>query len=265
MAGRVDYQERKAARIERLWERAGDVRTEGRGRISRAQRVSSFIPMGQPILVGHHSEKRHRRDLAKIDTDFSKGFEALKTADALERRADNAEANRMISSDDPEAGEKIEAKIARLQRDVESMKLANKLIRAAKGNREKAIAALIAAGFPPTNAETLLTPNSFGDLGFPSFKLTNTGAEIRRLQKRVKALEHIETLAAQPDEQIGDVTLREENNRTQLLFPGKPAAELRESLKSHGFRWAPSTGAWQRISSLQARKHAKLIAERYVP
>ena len=31
-----------------------------------------MIPLGQPILVGHHSEKRHRRDLKRIDEHFAK-------------------------------------------------------------------------------------------------------------------------------------------------------------------------------------------------
>ncbi len=37
-----------------------------------------------------------------------------------------------------------------------------------------------------------------------------------------------------------------EANRVQLLFPGKPAADIRDVLKRNGFRWAPSEGAWQR-------------------
>jgi hypothetical protein len=41
------------------------------------------IPFGQPILVGHHSEKRHRRDLARIDSGMSKGFEEGRKADRL--------------------------------------------------------------------------------------------------------------------------------------------------------------------------------------
>ena len=31
-----------------------------------------------------------------------------------------------------------------------------------------------------------------------------------------------------------------------FFFDGKPNEETRSLLKSHGFRWAPSVGAWQR-------------------
>lgn len=36
------------------------------------------------------------------------------------------------------------------------------------------------------------------------------------------------------------------DNRLQIFFEEKPDEETRSSLKSNGFRWAPSAGAWQR-------------------
>lgn len=44
------------------------------------------------------------------------------------------------------------------------------------------------------------------------------------------------------------VLLREsvDLNRLQLVFPGKPDDATRALLRSHGFRWEPSAGAWQR-------------------
>ncbi len=37
-----------------------------------------------------------------------------------------------------------------------------------------------------------------------------------------------------------------EADRVQIFFNGKPAPEVIKSLKTHGFKWAPSVKAWQR-------------------
>lgn len=38
-----------------------------------------------------------------------------------------------------------------------------------------------------------------------------------------------------------------EQGRLQVFFDGKPEVDARQQLKEHGFRWAPSVGAWQRL------------------
>mgnify|MGYP000567974511 CR=1 FL=1 len=40
--------------------------------------------------------------------------------------------------------------------------------------------------------------------------------------------------------------INEGENRLQLFFEEKPSEEQRRELKSNGFKWAPSQGAWQR-------------------
>ena len=45
----------------------------------------------------------------------------------------------------------------------------------------------------------------------------------------------------------GHVEANREQGRLQVFFDGKPEADARQQLKEHGFRWAPSVGAWQRL------------------
>lgn len=47
---------------------------------------------------------------------------------------------------------------------------------------------------------------------------------------------------------IGDVGVlhNAEENRLQLFYPGKPAPETIQKLKSRGFKWSPRNKAWQR-------------------
>lgn len=47
--------------------------------------------------------------------------------------------------------------------------------------------------------------------------------------------------------------------RIQFIFDGKPDAEVRTILKSNGFRWAPSQGAWQRQLTANGKRAAKEV------
>lgn len=49
--------------------------------------------------------------------------------------------------------------------------------------------------------------------------------------------------------------------RYQITFPGKPDAETRNYLKSHGFRWAPSSGTWQCFNTANGERSMKAAAE----
>jgi hypothetical protein len=44
----------------------------------------------------------------------------------------------------------------------------------------------------------------------------------------------------------GNAVTNTELNRLQLLFDEKPEESQRKALKSNGFNWSPSEGAWQR-------------------
>lgn len=46
------------------------------------------IPFGQPILVGHHSERRHRRTIEKADNAMRKSIEESDKAEAYSQRAE---------------------------------------------------------------------------------------------------------------------------------------------------------------------------------
>ncbi len=46
-----------------------------------------------------------------------------------------------------------------------------------------------------------------------------------------------------------------------VIFDGKPDSDVRDKLKSRGFRWAPSVGAWQRQRTVNAMWAAKSIVE----
>lgn len=61
------------------------------------------------------------------------------------------------------------------------------------------------------------------------------------------------------------VLVTDENGRPKkvwatVFFPTKPDEAVRGRLKSHGFRWAPSIGAWQAYRNVRALAFAKEAA-----
>lgn len=260
MIGRADYEERKEARIERMRNRAAAKAAEATQASQGAMQILGCIPPGQPILVGHHSERRHRRDLARVDANFRRASEAEKEAQDLARRADAAEDNGAISSDDPKALDKLRAKLAHIESNRAKAVIINKTIRGAKGDAAKAVAALQALGYSPEDSANLLKPDFCGRIGIPDYALTNWSAEARRIKARIATLEARSVSEPKPDEQIGDVKIIESDNRVQIIFPGKPDEAVRAKLKSNGFRWSPMAGAWQRMPSAWAWHVAREIA-----
>jgi hypothetical protein len=223
--------------------------------------VVSHSAHGFPILVGHHSQRRHERDLARIQRSFSKSVELSKDATTLERRANAAERNAAVSSDDPDAVAKLREKLARVNADRERMRAANAAIRAGG----EVIAALGALGFSEPRARQLLERDFAGRVGFPDYALRNAAAEAARVERRIRELEDRATTTTAADVVVvGDARIFEAENRVRVTFPGVPSEAVRRALKSAGFRWAPSVGAWQRHASNGAWYAAKEVLQRHL-
>lgn len=263
-----DYEQKKADRIDRMRDRADKAAATASRRLGAERSILGHIPMGQPVLVGHHSEKRHRRDLARADAHRRAGYGAQGKAANLRARADAAESSTAVSSDDPEAVTKLKEKIDAKEKFRDECKRVNALIRAAKTKAKKAglpwepiaIDSIVETmGYKRASAKGACAPDYGGRHGIPSYVLTNCGAEIRRLKKRLASLSASAARDGR-EEQIGAVRLVEEENRVRLFFPDKPTDDIRTQLKSHGFRWARSIQAWQRHASNGAWHHARRIA-----
>lgn len=99
-----------------------------------ADRIASAIPFGQPILVGHHSEGRHRRDVARIEGGMRRGIENQRAAEDHASKADSIRAAlaQSIYDDDPDAIERLRAKLEGLEADRAAINAYNKAHRAGK-------------------------------------------------------------------------------------------------------------------------------------
>ncbi len=178
-----------------------------------------------------------------------------------------------ISSDDPDAIEKLKARVTELETSQENMKAANRLIRkyqkrgvnlgSTGPDTDAYLAEMadIADHFDEIVARRLIDPGQRLQPGFPSYSLQNNNAKIKRLRDRIKQLEQAVEQETKTHVFAGlcEVVENVEANRLQFLFEGKPDAATRQVLKDHAFRWAPSQDAWQRQLTNAARHSANLV------
>lgn len=251
-----NFHQLKENRIEHAENMASKKEAESTQLYLRSKEMASVIPMGQPILVGHHSERGDRNYRDKIHNTMGRSIAASNKAGYYADKAESIKNNDAIFSDDPEALQKLEEKLNSLKANQEFMKTANKLIK--KGDRE---------GFLKLPMATAamwdkLNVSGWWGKGFAGFSLTNNNANIKRVEQRIAALKKQEASSA-VDTMVNGVRILEnrEANCLQLFFDGKPTAAVITQLKQHGFRWCRSEVAWQRHISNNAIYWGRLIAQ----
>jgi len=261
------YQTRVQSRLERMHAAADAARTDATRDLRRAEQMASIIPFGQPILKGHHSEKWDTSYRNRIDRTWRRGFEKLQRAKDLEQKAASAENHDVISSDDPQAILKLQAKITAAEAEQAHMKQTNAALRKVMRlpAEQRAPALIEHLHISQQTADKLLQGDYRGRVGYPDYQLTNNNANIRRMKQRLSELQaQVQRAASQPEQETyGDVTLIRDttDNRIRLQFPGKPDAESITLLKRHGFHWSPSNDAWQRqLSSAGERAVTVVLA-----
>ena len=212
------YEERQEAKRERLQKAAKKRRAQATAKFETGTKELKAIPFGQPILLGHHSERGDRayrgRAVAKIEASFKLSDEAAR----LEARADNIGTGG-ISSDDPEAVAKLEDKLLKLEEAHAHM---------ANSNRD-------------ARAQGIEKP-------FASYQLTNCSANIRRIKDRIAHLEHRRT-ALPMETKIGNGWKMYEDkdaNRIAIRFDARMDSSLVKSLRGYGFLWSPTRKEWVR-------------------
>ena len=248
---RIDaWKARKAARIARLRDRAERAEREAAARFN-SHNVETLRGMaGEPIKIGHHSERRHRALIERADNDMRKGCEAMGEARQLGRRADAAERNDAIDSRDPEALDLLRGKLAGLEDAQASMKTINAVHKrflkdpaSLEGSKLSEAARGLVRAYKPAY--------SWEPHPFPPYRLSNAAAEVRRVKERIAELEERAATVARPEVVIDGVSITEDDayDAVHLLFSGKPDEATRSRLKAEGFRWARSLGVWTRRRS----------------
>jgi hypothetical protein len=181
---RRERMERRADR-RREWAEKADKRAAGR--FDRAKTTADGIPLGQPILVGHHSERRARKDQERIRSNMDKGVAESRLSLHHERKADGIESQlkRSVFSDDHDAVERLRERIAENEAQRDRYKAINRAWRKSKGDIDKMTAdGTVSVALGKTIKDTMrMAPW----LKSP-FDTVNVTARIRRDKKRIDDL-----------------------------------------------------------------------------
>lgn len=253
-----NYEEKRQARINRYKELAEKNQIISNQLSNKAHAMAETIPFGQPIIVGHHSEKKDRVYMAKIEQTFKKSMEINKKAEYYTQKAEVAINNSSISSDNPKGIELLKEKLNNLQNLQEIMKAANKIVRNKKISKQEKIQEIIKLGLTEESAKEALTPNFCGEIGFPSYQLQNNNAKINSVKKRIIELEK-RAEEKTTEEVINNIKIIDnvEENRLQIFLDDIPTLEIRQKLKRNGFKWSRFNRCWQRYRNTCIKKRIK--------
>lgn len=245
-------------RAEYLYNRYCSVLAEA---INRDNEIGTRCPSVLVCGAGNFPTRKKEKQIAAWDKNMENFRKADHYLDMLKRAHTLA-----VKSDDPEVLDFLRAKLAGLEEAHALMVSANayyrknKTLEGFEGIPADTMAWITRPGvYLPGGRNGDGSPLAFYGKPFPTYELTNSNANIKRVKQRIETLEAAK--AAQPVEDEHDgYTYREnaEAMRVQFQFDGKPDDETRALLKRNGFRWAPSLGVWQR----QLNDNGKYAAHR---
>lgn len=233
--------ERLEAKLEKRHAWADSASTKSTAAFNRAHALVEHIPMGQPVLIGHHSEKRHRRTLDRSWNAMGKAVELTKLSEHHEQKAAGLAIalDKTIFSDDPDAVDAIEQRIAANEVKREEMKKINALYR----KRDVAGLAALGVDYATLQAKLAALGAYFGQAPHMPFEMTNLGARIRSDKERLVNVKRQQQQQAAAEATENGVKIdRHSNGYCSVRFAEKPDYSIIRALKDAAFRWG--AGSW---------------------
>lgn len=243
--GRADYEERRAARVERYENAAAAAEARAdrlQAPINNMRGDTAFFT--QPN-INSASGRAFTRRRERMFSSYEKGHAEREKAAYYTAKAETAAENGVISSDDPAALDKLRAKLEKLEEAQRKMKAVNAYYKKHQTFN----------GCPDitetTAAKIVKSWNNgwYTGIPFAPYELQNNGANIRRIKDRIAELEKRASAPAPAgwDFDGGRVVANVAENRYQVIFDAIPDEGTRDALKKSGFRWSRFNKAWQRL------------------
>ena len=203
------------------------------------------IPFGQPILVGHHSERAHRAAIKRADNAMNRACESSNMAEHHHEKASGIQRqlDRSIFSDDDNAIQELEKRIAGREKERTFNNAINKIIRRKPKNEStpEKVEELAALKINAATAQKLFTPD-YGQIGIPSYVNANLSGNISSDKKRLVRIKAQAVLNEAAEESENGISIIERNGWCVVTFAEKPDYGIIKKLKAAGFHWA--RGSW---------------------
>jgi hypothetical protein len=211
---------------------------------SRTAKANANFAVGEPFRgdIAFNTQPGHIPARARVIRATERAFGHMDMAAHHEAKAAGIERQlrNTVFSDDDDATEALQAKIDAGRAEIEQMKAANKIIRKFKKDLPAGYLALEQAGFSAALARSLFEPDFAGRIGFASYQLTNLGANVRRMEKRIEEIKAMRQRAESAEDK-GGVSI-EGNDYISVTFAEKPSRDILNDLRNAGFRWG--RGSW---------------------
>lgn len=195
--------------------------------------------------------RKKEKQVAALDKHYELYGELQDYKEKIKKLASSAN---IIKSSDSDAIDKLKAKISQAQELQATMKAVNAYFR--KHGTLK--------GYGDGEYDNFPIDSLYG-VPYPPYCLTNNNAKIKSAKQRIKELEEVKDSAQDEAVETNIEGLKVVENteamRIQLIFDDKPSEDVRNVLKSYGFRWSPRFSAWQRHLNSNGKYAVKKVLE----
>lgn len=228
---------------------------------TRSKTFSTAITGGAGITEKQLStnEKRMRLQSEKSELWSQKYDKLHKILEKIAKNkpADLYEEGDVIKSTDNNAMTKLQQKLKMLQ-DRKTM-LKNGVVAAKEYQKNKDLSVFKKYNIDKETTETIVKHIDNG--GSPTekemynwFTMPYLNRDIKEVEKRIAILEKNQSQGEKETLiEGGKIVYNGEAQRLQIFFDGVPSKEVREALKAHAFKWAPTAKAWQRTLTENAK------------
>lgn len=228
-------------RRERLERKVEKRREWAAGRLGKATGLSSYTDRYRGD-VAFNTQPGHIPERARVIRMIDKAAEHTEMAQHHEGKANGlaGQLDRSVFSDDVDAIEQLEARIAEHEERRNRMKRVNALYK--KG--DAAGLAALGLDLDRLTAKLATAGPYWGDKPHLSYELTNLGARIRADRERIEQITARQHRTEQA-EQAGGVLIEDKpewNGYCRVTFAEKPDRAVLEALKAAGFQWG--AGHW---------------------